>query len=310
MDRITEVEKIVHDLKVDRDTWQAVALKYKDAFEAQTTRLLELQDVCFATQAELENERAQQRRLHATSGLGENPRQDALDGAEEGQLHSAFGTAYLYSPQTINSEHQQPLFDDCTNPLFKRVHECATQRDYGTALIEVDRLLRGPLSPKVRAEGLLLKSDILRTSGPDELFDALAACAEAVELCDRLSELEDFLPRIQYQRGLLFYELRLLHQARDAFSAVGADNQFSAKASEHRKSYDDELDLLRCANRRSGFDGTRTMEGLLAQLEEKADENKRRRTTTHIKQRAAAKARRMSLPYRWMKSKSEGHQTE
>jgi hypothetical protein len=272
MDCFTDIEQIVHELKVDRDTWHAVALQYKAAFEAQTHRIQELQNVCFATQAELENERVQQRRLHAASNQSENYRPTTFDGAEDLQLDLPCGTAAIYSPQKLKSDHQRPLSDGFTNPLFRRAEECAAERNYGTARIEVDKLLRGPLSPKARAEGLLLKSDLLRASGPDELLDALAACAEAMELCDRLSELQNLLPKIQYQRGLLYYELRMLDQARDAFSAVSDDDLLSTKASEYRKSYDDEKDLLRHAKRRSGFDDARTMEGLLAQLEEKGAE--------------------------------------
>jgi len=276
MEQISEIERIVHDLKVDRDTWQAVALQYKAAFEAQTSRLHELQDVCFATQAELENERAQQQRLQTISGERENHRPATFDGTEDLHVNFTFGTATVCLPKEIEPTHLRRPSEDCTHPLFKRAQECTAQRNYGTALVEVERLLKGPLSYKTRAEGLLLKSNILRASGPDELLDALATCSEAVELCDRLSELQNFLPRIQYQRSLLYYELRQLNQAREAFSTV-CDDDLSAKAREFRKSYDDELDLLRCTKRRSGFDENRTMEGLLAQLEDKGTEVIRRR---------------------------------
>ncbi|KAI4658323.1 uncharacterized protein J4E79_007305 [Alternaria viburni] len=309
MEQISEIERIVHDLKVDRDTWQVVALQYKAAFEAQTYRLHELQNVCFATQAELENERAQQQRVQTISGERENHRPATFDGTEDLHVNYSFGTATVCLPKEIEPTHLRRPSEDCTHPLFKRAQECTAQRNYGTALVEVERLLKGPLSYKARAEGLLLKSNILRASGPDELLDALATCSEAVELCDRLSELQNFLPRIQYQRSLLYYELRQLHQAREAFGTV-CDDDLSAKAREFRKSYDDELDLLRCTKRRSGFDENRTMEGLLAQLEDKGTENKRRRTSAQLRQRAAAKARRMSLPYRWVKSKSDEHHRE
>jgi putative pyruvate formate lyase activating enzyme len=268
MDNITDIEGTVHELKIDRDTWQAVALQYKEAFEAQTARLQQLQDVCFATQAELENERAQQR-LQAVSSERKNHCPPPFGSGEDLRDNFTFGTAAVYSPTKTGYHRTRPSSEDCINPLFEHVHECAIQRNYGTALVEVERLLRGPLSYKARAEGLLLKSSILRASGPDELLDALAACSEAVELCDRLSELQSFLPRIRCQRGLLYYELRLLQQAREAFSTNSDDELLSTKASEFRKSYDDELDLLRCTKRRSGFDENRTMEGLLAQLEDK-----------------------------------------
>jgi putative pyruvate formate lyase activating enzyme len=71
---------------------------------------------------------------------------------------------------------------------------------------------------------------------------------------------------------LLYYDLRLIQQAREAFSTNSDDELLSAKASGFHKSYDDELDLLRCTKRRSGFDENRTMEGLLAQVEDKGAE--------------------------------------
>jgi len=271
MDNLADIEHIVHGLKVDRDTWHAVALQYRAAFEAQTTRLNELQDVCFATQAELENEQVQQRRLQALSSHSENCLHDIYDGAGDHKRNGFFGTATILSPKKINIEHAQKLSDECANPLFQRVQDCAAQKNYGTALIEVEKLLRGPLSSKSRAEGLLLKSNVLHASGPEELFDALAACSEAVELCDRISELENFLPRIQYQRSLLYQELRMLRDDK-AFSSASDDGLLPTELSNSSKSQDEELDVLRCAKRRSAFDENRTMEGLLAQLEEKGHE--------------------------------------
>ncbi|KAF1841249.1 uncharacterized protein K460DRAFT_399072 [Cucurbitaria berberidis CBS 394.84] len=308
MDYVADVERAVHEVKVERDTWQAVALQYRTAFEAQTRRLQELQDICFATQAELENERAQQRRLYAKSGQGGNQRAGTIDSAEGLQRERPFGTAVVLSPRKTDSTHQRQSSNDCTNPLFNRVQLSMAQRNYGTALVEIERLLCGPLSSKARAEGLLLKSNVLRASGPDELYDALAACSEALELCDRLSELEAFLPRIQYQRGVLYYELRLLHQAREAFSTVSDDELLSARASEYRRSCDDEIDQLRVARRRPGFDEDRTTMGeLLVELGEKGLDSKRRRTSAQLRQYAAAKAKRMSLPHRWVASKSDEH---
>lgn len=268
MDYAADIERSVHELKVERDTWQAVALQYKTAFEAQTKRMEELQDICFATQADLENERAQERRLHATPYRGEDQSPGIADSVADLQRGRSYGTAVILSPRKIDLDRRRAS-DDCTNPLFTRVQQSISQRNYGTALVEVERLLRGPLSSKARAEGLLLKSNVLRASGPDELYDALAACSEALELCDRLSELEAFLPRLQYQRGVLYYELRMLHAARDAFSTVSDDELLSVKASDYRRSCDDEVDRVRANNRRSGFEEDRTItEGFLAQLQE------------------------------------------
>lgn len=273
MDYAADIERAVHELKVERDTWQAVALQYKTAFDAQTKRLEEFQDICFATQAELENERAHQRRVLASSDSSERQRQGIADGAADLHREESFGTAIVFSPRNIGLDQQRRASDDCTNPLFTRVQQCIAQRNYGTALVEVERLLRGPLSSKARAEGLLLKSTVLRASGPDEFFEALAACSEALELCDRLSELEAFLPRIYFQRGVLYYELRMLHSAREAFSMVSDHELLSVQANEYIKSCNEEINQRRAVNRRSGFDEDRTMtESFLAELESRSVE--------------------------------------
>lgn len=262
---VAALEIIIHRLKVERDTWEAVAQRYKAAFKAETNRLQELRDVCFATQAELENERAQQQRLYVDPGV-ENQNSILTESPNNSPRMQTFGAAVILPPQTIDPSRPQRPVGERTNPLFKRVEQSVAQRNYGTALAEINRLLCGPLSSKARAEGLLLKSNILRASGPDEIYDALAACSEALELCDRLSDLEAFLPRIRYQRGILYYELRLLRQARHAFSTVSDDELLSATDSELRISGDDEFDHMQYAKRRSGFDEQRTGD-LLARLE-------------------------------------------
>lgn len=263
-----DLVKVVHRLKVDRDTWQAVALQYQAAFEAQTARLRELQDICFATQAELENHCAQHRRLHLNLDGVPHNRSFLVDSNENYQDDSSFGTAVVHSTSRIDMSWQLRPSGECGNAIFKRVQQFASQRNYGTALVEIERLLRGPLSSKARAEGLLLKSSILQATGPDSLYDALAACSEALEIYDRVSELESLLPEIQYQRGLLYYQLRMLRQARDAFRAVSEDNLLFERANEYRQSCDDELELLRYPDPRSAFDENRSMtDSLLAQLD-------------------------------------------
>ncbi|USP78718.1 uncharacterized protein yc1106_05992 [Curvularia clavata] len=259
MDSIRPIEQLIRNLKVDRDTWQAVALQFKAAFEAQTARLQELQGICFATQAELENERAQNHRVHSTTVLTESH----SDGLEH-----CFGIATIYSPPRTDAACSRRPFYGCTNPLFDRARECVDQKNYGSALAHVERLLHGPLSSRARAEGLLLKSVILQASGPEDVLDALAACSEAVELCNRHSELDGFLPQIRNQRNSLYQELQVLHKGRDAFGTPNShDHMLPPKASEF---YNSESDEPGCAKRRSGFDESRTMEGLLAQLEEKS----------------------------------------
>jgi hypothetical protein len=258
----------VHQLKSERDTWQTIALKYKEEFKTQTRRLQELQDICIATQTELENERAERHRLQTLSMSTYGHPPSAIDGAED--VPPAFGTAVVFSRSMIHNKRRSS--DEHLNPIFQRVQSCVDKSNYGTALAELERLLQGPLSPRARAEGLLMKSRILKAAGPDELLDALAACSEAQELCNRLSDLESFLPKIQYQRGILYYQLRMLQQARDAFSAVSDDNTLSATADEYRSSCEEEIRIQRTVNRRSGFDENRGFEqGLLMKLDEKLD---------------------------------------
>lgn len=265
-DTTAAIHAAVRQLKVERDTWQAIALQYKAAFEAQTSRFQEMQDVCFATQAELENERASNRQLRLSSDRQETDLPSNVDGSKDSHAN-LFGSAAV-----LPHGKRRRASETCTNPLFQRVRQCNDQRDYGTALAELERLLRGPLSPKARAEGLLLKSDILHAAGPDEFYDALAACSEALELCDRLAELESFLPRIQYQRGVLYYQLRMLSQAQDAFRSVSDDSSLFVTAKEYQRSCDVEMALQRAANRRSGFDESRLFdEGMVVQLDEKID---------------------------------------
>lgn len=289
MDFVTDIERAIHGLKVDRDTWAALALQYKAAFEAQTRRLQELHGVCFATQAELENERAQQRLPHAAIDEAEKDDLESLDGNKSPGHESSYGTAVIYSPQKLQ------LSNDCANPLFDVVQHCVRQRNYNTALAEVERLLRGPLSPKARTEGLLLKSDILRPMGPNELYNALAACSEALELCDRVSGLEAFLSRIHHQRGLLYYDL---HMYRSTLGATSAASSISPD-------YGQGAERTRSTTRRSGFDEDRTInEELLAKIEVMGTRT-RRQTSAQFRQHAAAKAKRMSLPHRWTSPRIE-----
>jgi len=268
MDAVIEASNAVHQLKVDRDTWQAVARQYKAAFESQTARLRELQDICFATQAELENERAQYRRLRMSMDTVPHDCALALDSDDQSTVDQAFGSPVVLSPNRIDTSWRLHMSDESSSPIFKRVEQIASHLNYGTALVELDKLLRGPLSPKARAEGLLLKSRILQATGPDSLYDALAACSEALELCDRISELQVLQPKIQYQRGLYYYKLRMLRHAREAFEAVSEDDLLFDRAKEFRQSCDDELEALR-SDPRSAFDESRSAtDDLLAELDD------------------------------------------
>ncbi|KAH6614322.1 hypothetical protein C7974DRAFT_74183 [Boeremia exigua] len=301
----TDFLDAVRQLKIDRDTWQAVAAQYKAAFEAQTARLQQLQDVCFATQAELENDRAQYRLLNSSLHGTPRERPRASDSDDEGIENQPFGTAILLSPSRIEVGWRLKSLTDNGNPIFKRVEQYASQRNYGTALVEIERLLRGPLSSKARTEGLLVKSSILQATGPDSLYDALAACSEALELCDRAPEFQTLLPKIQYQRGLYYYQLRMLQQAREAFRSVSEDSLLFERANEYRQSCDDELEMLRF-DRRSAFDESRTMtDSVLAQLGDGSSFGRLRRTSAQLRLRATQKAKRMSLPHRWGYSTTE-----
>ncbi|KAJ4352377.1 uncharacterized protein N0V89_007725 [Didymosphaeria variabile] len=244
-------------LKKERDTWRAVAESYQKAFEDQTARLAEVQDICFATQMELENERIANRHSQKSSEVSQaSPHGtiDGTDGTDDKLDNSSSGTATIYE-----SRHAEVTLRP--NFCFRRVEYFTARRDYDTALREVDHLLRGPLTPQARIEGLLLKSTIMRRL--EWLYDALAVCSEGLELCNRLEELHAYLPRIQYQRGFCYYQLQMLKQAREAFNEVCADDDvLYAKASEMREFCDDQLH-----GRRPGFEAHRTVtEGLLAQI--------------------------------------------
>lgn len=242
----------VQTLKEERDTWRAVAESYQKAFEDQTVRLQEVQEICCATQMELENERAanhrSQKSSEASTHSGGNR---TIDGANDKLDDCAFGTAAIYE-----TSHAEVTWRP--NSCFRRVEHFTTQREYGTALKEIDQLLRGSLIPQARVEGLLLKGIIMRKS--EWLLDALAACSEALEFCDRLTELHAYLPTIQYQRGICYYQLRMLKQAREAFNeAFMNEDLLYAEASELRDCCDDQLQ-----GRRPGFEAHRTVtEGLL-----------------------------------------------
>lgn len=244
-------QNVVHRLKLERDTWRAVAEQYKEAFDAQTARLKQLQDVCIATQAELENQRAASRRPHPKSHV---PPQGIhhVDNIEANTAELPCGTATIVGGHQIGFMQQPPIPSRFL--CFRRIEQFASQRDYATALAELDRLLRGPLTPEARLEGLLLKSNIMRQS--EWVYDALAACSEALELCHRLEELRIFLPRVQYQRGICYYELSMDKQAQITSSDVsGEDDPTSIVSSERRDSCDEQLQV----RRRSAFEAHRTV---------------------------------------------------
>jgi hypothetical protein len=241
-----EILAIVAELRQESETWRAVAEKYKQAFEQQTIHLQELQDICVATQAELENERTEHRRRNGARSAS------LRRGSSSSTTDLTFGTASMISPSLADPAWQQTTTS--TSPCFRRVEQFASQRDYGTALKEVDHLLHGPLTPATRVEGLLVKSNLMRKS--EWLFDALATCSEALELCNRLEELHCFLPRLQYQRGLCYYQLNMVQEARDALGSVSTvDGLLHFKARALRTSCEERLH----ADRRAGFEAHRSL---------------------------------------------------
>ncbi|KAF2690539.1 hypothetical protein K458DRAFT_106848 [Lentithecium fluviatile CBS 122367] len=301
-DPADEILAVVRQLKQESETWRAVAQAYKAAFEEQTARLQDLQDVCVATQAELENERRDHRHRMTQSDPSLRGGTDMLAHDAAGNLDDlSLGATTVTAPGHIELSWQPA--HKSSSLYFRRVEQLASQRDYGTALKEVDHLLRGPLTPETRIEGLILKSNLMRKS--EWLYDALAACSEALELCDRLEELHCHLPRIRYQRGLCYYQLNMVQQARDAFSDVSTvDDPLYAKAAALRDSCEERLQ----PGRRSGFEAHRTVtEGLLAQFSEHRFDSKRRRTSSQFRLHVS-KPKRFSLPQRWVtaRSKSSG----
>jgi hypothetical protein len=243
-------------LKEDRDAWRAIAEKYKAAFEEQATRFDELQDICVATQAELENARMLNRRRKGWSASFRDASGSSL-GAAGAEPAMATDTA-----NALVSGSNELCWQLAPNPssFFHRVEQLASNCDYRTALEENERLLQGPLAPGTRVEGLLLKSGLMRKT--ECLYDALAACGEGIELCYRLEELQSHLPRLRYQQGLCYYQLNMLQQARDAFSHVSpADGSLHAHASALRTSCEDRL----LSGRRPGLKVSRSAtDGLLA----------------------------------------------
>ncbi|CAI6342246.1 unnamed protein product [Periconia digitata] len=279
----------IRSLKIERDTWRHTAEQYQAAFEEQSSHLRELLDICIATQAELENERITHRRRLARSDstLPDDASQRNTSGNHENQ---AFGTAIILR-NNLGQAKQRPL------TCFSRVECLCEQHDYGSALMEVDRLLRGPLASKFRVEGLLIKSDILRKS--ELLYDALAICSEALELCGSLSELHAYIPKIHYQRGVCYYHLRMTKHARDALSQVSSsDRSLSTKARNLLESCNDQIDT----SRRSGFESHRvTSDGSPVALGEvpldRRSNGSQFRLTVH-------KGKRFSFPARWGASRS------
>lgn len=251
---IDDITSTVQQLRDERDLWEARALQYEAAFQSQTARLDELLNILVATQAELENERLAGRHVQWHSDSPQKP---------EMKPTSELSSPRTSFPPTFPGDGQLDLeleSNSFASREFRYAKTLLQGKDYDAALEEVDRILPGPLSNEARVEALLLKSTILRVTGPKWLYDALAQCSEALDLCHRLSDLECLLPQVQYQRGLCLFQLGMYPQAQKAFAAVGNTEPFNAKAVEFRRSCDEqyEFDKSFAVRRRSAFDEHRT----------------------------------------------------
>ncbi|KAF2119103.1 hypothetical protein BDV96DRAFT_370897 [Lophiotrema nucula] len=289
----TEVLAMVTQLKQERDDWQQMALRYKEDFDIQTRQLREFQDICFATQAELENERLL-RRSQSTKP----------DGSQECDSSYATSCRSVHPSVSTIKDSEVSVFPAPTiSSDLKIIEHLFGKQQHSIVLNELDHLLRGSLSAEARVEGLLLKSALLRLAGSEWLYDALAQCSEALELCDRLSDLEAYLPKIQYQRGLCYHRLSMVSQAKAAFKAAKDSDLYSDTAFEYVQACE-EVD--HDTKRRSAFDERRnySQDYLLHWKDMEAKRTKRRPTTQIIKLLPTSKTSRLSLPHRWKMTKS------
>ncbi|KAF2020174.1 hypothetical protein BU24DRAFT_134906 [Aaosphaeria arxii CBS 175.79] len=241
------IVRIVQGLKDERDEWETKAQFYKAAFEMQNKQLREALDICVATQAELQNERLIHERN--CSAVNRNISHNAIDSTIvhsniESSIKSSIEDDFDFDWESASSSNS--TFDDVKNLVYNE--------GYAAGLRALDRILPGPLSHESRVEGLLLKSAMLRVSGGTQwLYDALAQCSEALELCSRISDLAIYLPKIQYQRGVCLYQLGMFSQAHEAFQAIDAQSELHEQAVQYCKSCD-ESERSHARKRRSAFE--------------------------------------------------------
>ncbi|KAF2799882.1 hypothetical protein K505DRAFT_44413 [Melanomma pulvis-pyrius CBS 109.77] len=285
------IEEAVQGLKQDRDNFKAIAGQYKRALLELVDRFKELEDICVATQAELANEQTVNRRLRDQIELGHNdgPRPENDTDGLHGEPKHGLALVMEYAQLDIDG-----LFIPLACANFRRVEQFAVQGDFNPAIIELNRLLRGPLSADARVEGLLLKSIILRAFDPDSLSDALAACNEAMELCDRHPTVKCFLSKIQYYRGICLYRLKMVSHALGAFAAVGRGEIFYDSAMEYRKSCEEEQVLTDGTMGRYGFEEQRTMAEMQPSQPREIQRDRSRALFS------SSKPKRLSLPSRWL----------
>jgi hypothetical protein len=254
-----EIARVVQDIKQDRDNWQATAAHYKKGFESMKTHFNELQDICFAVQADLANERTENRRLRDNLELNRHTSLQLDRSSDVPPTGSRREHSVVLDSAPIDVDGP---FIPLTCANFRRVEQFASYNDFTQALAELERLLRGPLSPNARVEGLLLKSTILRAADSDLILDALAACSEALEMCDRQSSsVKHFLSKIQYHRGLCYYRLKMILHAQVAFGVVSPSDIFYDKAMEYRKSCEEVLGAIDDTMSRTGFEEVRPCTG-------------------------------------------------
>lgn len=210
------------ELTVERDTFKRMAAMYQQGYEETKIQLQQFQDLCFATQAELENERL----LH--------PRPSGVKQAI----------------MVDNAEFKWLLDTDWASTAFTREHlgqveKLVSRREHAKAVKEIDRQLRGFLSPEARLEGILLHSAILRySSDENNLLAALLKCKEAQDLCNGHPTLHSFRPKANFYKGVCLYRLKTYPDARIAFASITAADFFGDKAKEY---------MERCREEQSGM---------------------------------------------------------
>lgn len=238
MDCLTDIERVVRELKRERDTWQMLALQYKSAFESQTNRLRELQDLCVAVQAGFEE-------------------------SEYAQTRSACP----WSPVGVDSH--DPSTQTHRYPPFHHVQQFIEHREHDIALAEMLHSPPGPITTETRVRRLFLKINHFQAMGFEELYEMPAASSEVLANDLPLAELENLLLQIQYQRRVLCEQLRMIYRANRATTLFRNSEERSGLGGDYTAS--PAHDAL-VSKRRSGFDEERTMsEELMAELTQRID---------------------------------------
>jgi hypothetical protein len=245
-----EIEHMVRELKDECDIWKQRSIEFRALFHAQTGRLQDSLTLCAALRAELEHERAVNHRLQNYT--------DALRDAQQTcDRVSVFRDSAAPDALAVGQIDLEWQSTPVSHANFGHIERLVGDHQLPEARNAIESIPPGPLSNEARVEALLLKSAICHASGSDWVLEGLAQCSEALALCNKLSELEHFLPKIQYHRGLCQYMLREISTAREAFLAVAPTDTLHGRASEYRRSCD-EMEAAGLVKRRLAFDEYRT----------------------------------------------------